>query len=337
MVCHIKAYLLSVFIWGGLTFSNLYCLAQKYDSPTTDTIKTKIRLVKKNPFITRPPLFILKKASIPLQILNVKINYWSTQTTVGINVNQAAFSNNWSGGGVNSLALGGQYLYKAEYKKQNKNYITQIDLIYGRLKNKGQLERKSNDRIFIDNKAALQISKSWYFFGSLSFESQFDLGYSYSKDVVGNEIRTAISNFMAPGYVTESVGFEYKPINYFSLRLGTGTARQTFMLDTNLYKNNPKNFGVPLGKNFRNELAFQVVANFEKDIAKNINLKSRYLIFAAYDKVNNIDQRFDVTLTAKVNKYINVMINGIWLYDDDFSNTLQTSQGMSLGVVYNIP
>lgn len=337
MICHLKIPFFKLFIFFGLNFFAFYCLAQDFVLPTTDTLKTKIRLFKKNPFITKPPLFFLKKSAIPQRILKVKINYWRNQTTVAINVNQAAFSDNWSGGGVNSLALGGQFLYKAEYKKENINYLTQIDLIYGKVKNKGQIERKSNDRIFVDNKAALQISKNWYFFGSLSFESQFDLGYVYSKDGAGNEIRTPISNFMAPGYVTESVGFEYKPVSYFNLRLGTGTARQTFVLDTTLYKNNPKNFGVPIGKKFRNELAFQVVANFDKDIATNINLKSRYLIFAAYEKFKNIDQRLDVTLTAKVNKYINVMLNGVALYDDDFSNTLQTSQALSLGVVYNLP
>ena len=317
--------------------SSFLCFGQDFVLPTIDTIKTKFTVVKKNPFSTKPPLFFLKKKAIPQSILKVKINYWRTQSTISINVNQAAFSDNWSGGGVNSLALGGQFLYKAEYTKENINYLTQIDLIYGKVKNKGQLERKSNDRIFLDNKAALQISKNWYFFGSLSFESQFDLGYIYSKDVGGNENRTPISNFMAPGYVTESVGFEYKPVSYFNLRLGTGTARQTFVLDTTLHKNNPKNFGVPIGKRFRNELAFQVVANFDKNIATNVNIKSRYLLFAAYEKFKNIDQRLDVTLTAKVNKYINVMLNGVALYDDDFSNTLQTSQALSLAVVYNLP
>lgn len=337
MITNFKTHFLRLISFLVLLNSSFFCLAQDFDIPQTDTLKTKFLLPKKNPLITKQTLFILKKSPIPQRLLNIKINYWRTQSTISINVNQASFSNNWSGGGVNSLALGGQFLYKAEYNKEKVNYVTQVDLIYGKLKNRGQLERKSNDRIFVDNKAALQISKNWYFFGSLSFESQFDLGYTYGKDAAGNENRTSISNFMAPGYVTQSVGFEYKPLTYFSLRLGTGTARQTFVLDTTLYKNNPKNFGVPIGKIFRNELAFQVVANFDKNIASNLNLKSRYLIFAAYERPKHIDQRLDVTLTAKVNKFINVLINGVALYDDDFSNTLQTSQALSLGVVYNLP
>jgi hypothetical protein len=311
-------------------------VAQEVDLPQLDTVKTRINLPKKNPFVTKPSIFYLHKNFIPQRLLNINVNYWRVHSTFGININQAAFSDNWSGGGVNSLALGGQFNYNAEYNKDKINYVTQIDLVYGKLKNKDQLERKTNDRIFVDNKAAMQISKYWYFFGSLSFESQFDIGYTYAKDDNGNETRSVISNFMAPGYVTESIGLEYKPVNYFSLRLGTGTARQTFMLDTTLYKNNPKNFGVPIGKTFKNELAFQAVANIDKDIAKNLNLKSRYLLFASYEKIDHIVQRLDLTLTAKVNRFINVTVNGVALYDDDFSNYLQTSQALSLGILYNL-
>ena len=102
-------------------------------------------------------------------------------------------------------------------------------LQYGKIKNKNQLQKKNNDRIFWDNKAALQLSKNWYFFGSVTFESQFDNGFSYAGGTDG-EVPTLISRFMSPGYLTESVGFEYKPSKYFSTRIGTGTARQTFVL-----------------------------------------------------------------------------------------------------------
>lgn len=292
---------------------------------------------KKNLFPSRSPIFFIYKRYIPLSLLNLKVNYWKTKSSFGINLNQAAFSENWSSGGVNSIALGGLLNYKSEYNKERRNFTSEVILQYGKLKNSGQLERKTNDRLFFDNKAALPISKKWSFFGSISFESQFDIGYSYSKDGQGNEVRKKISNFLAPGYLTESVGFEYKTAKSFSLRLGTGTARQTFMVDTTLYRNNPKNFGVPIGKKFRNELAFQAVANFDKDIMDNLNLKSRYMLFASYEKINNIDQRLDMTLTAKVNKLINVTINGTALYDDDFSGEIQSSQSLALGVVFKMP
>jgi hypothetical protein len=312
------------------------CSVLKAQKNRVDIIDVVTIKPKKNPFPTRPTIFFIYTRNIPVSNLNSKVNYWKTNLNFGINLNQAAFSDNWSSGGVNSLALGSVLNYKAEYNKEDINFTSEVLLQYGKLKNEGQLEKKTNDRMFFDNKAAMKLSKNWNFFGSISFESQFDFGYTYSKNAQGNEIRKLISKFLAPGYLTESLGFEYKPVKYFSVRIGTGTARQTFLLDTTLYKNNPKNFGVPIGKTFRNELAFQVVANFDKDIMPNLNLKSRYLLFAAYEKLTRIDQRLDVTITAKVNKLINVTVGATGLYDDDFSNKIQYSQNLALGIVFKM-
>jgi hypothetical protein len=286
--------------------------------------------------VRRPVLFpetvVLNDASS----LDLKVNYWRNLTSFGLNINQAAFSENWGAGGVNSLSLGGQFSYKTDYNKEDKNFASELILQYGTLNNKGQLARKTIDRIFLDNKVALKMSKSWYFFGSINFESQFDLGFTFSKDALGNEKRTLLSKFMAPGYLTQSFGFEYKPVKHFFLRIGTGTARQTFVLDKDLYLTNPKNFGVEPGKTIRNELAFQLVSSYDKDIAKNINLKSRYSIFANYETLSRIDNRLDLTLTASVNRLINVSLAGIILYDDDMASKIQASQAMAFGLVYKL-
>jgi hypothetical protein len=318
------------------TSCSLLALGQQSQNDTLSTDHLKL-YPKKNILPVRRPALQLLPVQIPDSDLKLKINYWKNWTAFGINMNQAAFSENWRGGGVNSIAFGAQTNFKADYTREDKNFVNEIILQYGKLKNKGQLQRKTNDRIFLDNKVSLKLSKYWSFFGSLNFESQFDRGYSFKKDKSGEEIQTLISRFMAPGYLTESVGFEFKTSKAFWLRIGTGTARQTFVLDKELYLNNPKNFGVTPGQTFRNELAFQLVTNFEKDIATNINLKSRYTMFANYEKLKNIDQRLDLTLIAKVNKVVNVTVAGIGVYDDDASTRIQASQTFSLGIMYKIP
>ncbi len=45
------------------------------------------------------------------------LTHWKKTFEGGINVNQAAFSSNWKGGGVNSFGFNGRMNYKAEYKK----------------------------------------------------------------------------------------------------------------------------------------------------------------------------------------------------------------------------
>ena len=311
--------------------------AQETDSlPDTLPINELRQYPKKNSLPVRKPILLLKPVTLVKDSLSLKVNYWRNWVSFGINLNQASFSNNWSGGGVNSLALGTTLGFKTDYIKGDKNFVSELIMQYGKQKNKGQLERKTVDRIFYDNKVGLKLSESWNFFASLNFESQFEKGYSFSKDVDGREVRSLLSRFMAPGYLTESVGLEYKPVKFFFLRIGTGTARQTFVLDTSLYRTNPKNFGVEPGLRFRNELAFQLVGSFDKDIAKNLNLNTRYAMFANYNQLGNIDHRLDLMLTAKVNKMINVSISGVTLYDDDTANQIQASQTMAFALIYKL-
>lgn len=293
-----------------------------------------------------------KAAKMAPMVVDAKVNYWKTRTLIGLNVNQAAFSDNWKNGGVNSLALAGKLNYKAEYSKESYSFVTETILDYGKVKNKDQLQKKTVDRIFLDNKAAIQLSKNWYFFGSVNFTSQFDNGYTYSRiDGIERASINPISRFMAPGYLTESIGFEYKPVKYFSSRIGTGTARQTFVLDTSVYvvkdlkdpTNLSKNkradtkFGVEFGKEFKNELAFQIVNNFDKEIFKNLNLKMRYEMFIPYDNFGHIDHRLDVEVRARINRFMNVSVVGVGLYDRDQDLKIQGSQTMALGVTFIIP
>lgn len=334
-------------VFSGIT--NLY--AQEIDTIPINTKGLDIKL-KRSPLPSRTGTIPFKPVELNPIVVDARVNYWKTKTSVGINVNQATFSNNWKGGGVNSLAVGGIVNYKAEYSKENYSYVSEVILEYGKVKNKDQLQKKTRDRIFWDNKAALQLSKNWYFFGSINFESQFDSGFSYSKNNDGNEFPNLISKFMAPGYLTESFGFEYKPNKFFSTRIGTGSARQTFVLDTGVYitkdPNDPNNrtkdkkaatkYGVDFGKKFKNELAFQIVSNFEKEVFTNTVLKARYQMFIPYDRaLNEIDHRLDASITSKLNRLMNVSLTCVGLFDKDNDKNVQWSQALSLGVSFYFP
>jgi hypothetical protein len=313
-----------------------HLLAQEIDTIPISTKDLDIKL-KRSPLPSRTGTISFNPVKLTPVTVNAKVNYWKTKTQVGIHINQAAFSDNWKGGGVNSFALGGLINYKAEYSKESYSYVSEVILQYGKVKNKSQLQKKTTDRIYWDNKAAVQLSKNWYFFGSINFESQFDRGFAYSKDASGNEIEKLLSKFMWPGYLTESVGFEYKPNKFFSTRIGTGTARQTFVLDTSLYRTNPNNFGVVKGKNFRNELAFQIVTAYEKEVFTNVTLKTRYNMFIPYDNFGHIDHRLDINMVAKINRYMNVSVTGVGLYDRDTDKKVQGSQTLALGLTFVFP
>jgi len=328
----------------GLILFLLFTLsasAQKTDSLKVDTnLLNRYRIdPRKNALPIRSRPIQISEQQIPIELLDYKVSYWHKNVVFGLNFSQSAFSNNWSAGGVNAVALGTNFDFKAEYSKSPFDYTTELNLIYGVSKNKGQSSRKTNDRIFFDNKVATQLSKHWFFFGSLTFESQFAPGYTYV-DATGAAVDNGllISNFMSPGYLTESLGFEYKPVKYFDLRLGTGTAKQTFVEDTTIHRNQPDNYGVPIGKTFMNQLAFQLVASIDKDLMQNLHINARYALFIPYQQgLSYTTHRLDATLTAKVNRLINVTINGTFLYDKNTSPKPQGTEGLALGINYKFP
>lgn len=302
----------------------------------------------------RSPVSNINQVIVPIPRLDLEVDYWKHWTKFGLNLNQASFSENWVGGGVNSMAILGTAWHKSEYNKNNLQFTTEVDLRYGKIQNEGQLAKKNNDRIFWDNKLAYKLSRSWALYLAVTFESQFDVGYNY-KPVNGVEQKNEfLSNFMAPGYFTESFGLEYKPDNTFSLRLGTGTARQTLVLDDRAKpltveeypirypENDPiskdqERYGLKPGQSFRNDLAFQLTANLDRNLSKNLNLKARYNMFADYKELSDPDHRVDAVLTAKVTSLVNVSLTGIMVYNSDEAPRVQYSQALALGLTYSLP
>ncbi len=288
----------------------------------------------------KSPVSNINQVIVPIPKLSLEVDYWKHWTKFGINMNQASFSENWAAGGVNSMAIGVLGWHKSEYNKNNLQFTTELDLRYGKIKNEDQLAKKNNDRIFWDNKLAYKLSRSWALYFSVTVESQFDVGYKYGRNEANEEIITdTISAFMAPGYFTESFGLEYKPDNTFSLRLGTGTARQTILMDSRIAPgiDDPSVYGVDPGKNFRNDLAFQLTANLDRNLSKNLNLKARYNMFADYKELNDPDHRLDAVLTAKVTSLVNVSLTGILVYNSNESSRVQYSQALALGLTYSLP
>ncbi|MCF2496043.1 DUF3078 domain-containing protein [Dyadobacter chenhuakuii] len=290
--------------------------------------------------ITLPGLAQTVDLSNPLNAGKLKVpgdTAWK-KIEFGANLNQGSFSSNWTGGGVNSIALGLFFNALNEKIKGKNAWRNDFQSQYGIVRNKGQQSRKNVDRIFFDTKYNRSIGSKWSLFANVNFLSQFGDGYNYSAAPDSTDAKKKVSGIFSPAYVTEAIGIEFRPASYFFIDFAPGALRQTIVLDKNLYVNTPdqNNYGVPIGKSFRTEAALiQIVANFDKDIAKDVNLKFRYLMFSSFKRPGNIDNRLDAMLTAKINKYVNVNLGAIMLYDDDQSNKVQFAQALSIGFLYS--
>jgi Protein of unknown function (DUF3078) len=260
---------------------------------------------------------------------------WKIAFKSGVNLNQAAFSSNWKAGGVNSFGFNAFLNYKANYKKDKRSWDNELDFLFGMVNNKGQGYRKTLDRIFMDTKYGHALSSKWDLFISANLQSQFAKGYKYDTDTT----KTLVSRAFAPTFITAALGIEYHPVEYFKVRFSPFAPRVTIVghAQSLVTADNPRPYGVnPTGSTRFEWLAFQMLAEFNKDIATNINLRWRYVMFANYQTLawKTIDHRVDLNITAKINKFINVSLGGIMLYDYDQDTKTQFSQAFSFGVLY---
>lgn len=280
--------------------------------------------------------------------------YWNRNVQAGINVNQSAFNYEWqkAQGGLNNAAISGFIFGKSEYVKYKFSLLNDLQLQYGLAYNQGNLKpaewRKNLDRVFFDNKAGYALSNTWGIFASLIFQTQFDKGYKFDVDpnstVANPRVKqTVISDFLAPGYLDEAAGLEWKPTSYFNARFGPVAFRQTLQTSDQVFQSQKKfdgkdtvAYGVKKGDIIRNQFGLNLIAKFDKNLTENINLKLIYQYFSAYENLAVSTNRLDAIATAKVFKFINVNLQATVLYNQDQINKIQVSQSLGLGVVYAI-
>jgi hypothetical protein len=237
---------------------------------------------------------------------------WLIRGSGSIAFTQAAFSN-WASGGQNSLGLTSYLNFKANYRKGKHVWANTVDLGYGfNLQGKGSTAvfNKTNDKIELTTAYGFELHKKWYLTLLANFRSQFASGYNYPDD------STVISKFLAPGYLVAGVGISYTPANWFYLYISPASGRFTFVNDSALSAAGA--FGVEKGKKLRKEFGAYLRTDFNKDLAKNINLSTTLELFTDYfHNFGSIDVNWSFLLSMKVNKWLAASIQTQLIYDED--------------------
>jgi hypothetical protein len=264
---------------------------------------------------------------------------WKKSFKAGLNLNQSTFTSNWKSGGTSTLGYTAFLNYRANYKGAHNSWDNEFDFQYGSINTQGVGYRKTLDRIFIDTKYGHALNSKWDLALSANLLSQFAPGYKYLKSKSNDDSLVMLSAFFAPAFITTGIGFEYHPVKYFKLRLSPLAPRLTIVNDVKRFINadNPTPYGVSPDRSSRFQwLAFQLLAEFDKDIAKNVNLKWRYILFADYQNlaIDKLYHRLDLNLTAKVGRFVNVNLGTILLYDYNQDASVQFSQALSIGMMY---
>ena len=150
---------------------------------------------------------------------------WKWSGIIGLNANGTGMVN-WAAGGNNNVAGDVFGKLNCNFDKNSLSWEAKLDVDYGMtyIDQKYDKLQKTSDHLNFDTKFGWAFQPKWYLTLNAGFHTQFDLGRQYSGDDTPNEI---ISNILAPSYTDISVGFDYKPVEFFSLYMSPLSGRIT--------------------------------------------------------------------------------------------------------------
>lgn len=261
---------------------------------------------------------------------------WKFAGVAGINLSQTSLTN-WAAGGENSMSWQAYLNYAANYKSDRWSWDNALVADFGKTYTTTAKWQKSIDKLNLTSKIGYfmtdQLTAS--FMGD--FLTQFDKGYKTAGD---RETDSYISHLMAPGYLTLATGIDYKPNTDLSVMFAPVTGKLTFVTDEKLSKVGA--YGVPPGDHFLGELGASLVANYNKQLTKQLNLISKLTLFSAYNhNFGRVDLLWDILLSARISKYLSATLTLNFVYDDDVHTAtggpkLQVRQILGVGISYTL-
>jgi hypothetical protein len=263
---------------------------------------------------------------------------WKTNGNVSFLFNQSNF-NNWLAGGENNVSGNLGINYNFNYKKKDITWDNKVLSSYGLLQSKNAaFEKKTDDRFEFNSVLGKKAFGEWYYSFFLNFRTQFTLGFIYSKDINGQEIRTENTNLLSPGYLTFGPGLFWKKSDNLKVNLAPLTSKLTFVNKN--FTSMPdyvkgSYFGVDTNKGTLYQLGFYASGYYKFDIMKNVSAENALNLFTNYlEEPQNFDLDYSLSIVMKVNKYLSTNIAFQTIYDDNAFAGFQTRQIFGLGLNY---
>ncbi len=256
---------------------------------------------------------------------------WTRVGIFALTVNQGSLSNWAAGGEQNTLGINALFNYAVNFRKGKNTWDNYFDLALG-LQDATSFGRfrKTDDHIDITTRYGFQLRKNWYAGFLVNFNSQALRGYDYNTTP-----NTKISNFLCPGKLLFSPGFDFKPNKDFSLFISPATIRWVFKSDKDFFT--MAKFGVDSGKKVNTELGAYLTANYNKAINSWATYAGRLDLFSNYKhNPQDIDLLFNNLLTMKFNKWLATNLSVDMLYDDDVIKKTQIKEIFGLGITLKL-
>lgn len=255
---------------------------------------------------------------------------WNPEMVGQVNLAQNAF-HNWTQGGENSLAWQLNLSGKYDNDQADYNWANSGKVAYGQIQVGDEDLRKSMDEIRLDSVFSYKLKIHVNPYVAVKGESQLTAGYEYTDTDTDTE-KVEISNFLDPGYFTESIGLGYAHDKLLKTRLGFAAKQTVADKFAASYSDDPDTAGEI--ETLKNEFGLESVTDLNLKLTDLIVFASKLEIFSNLKATDQIDVRWDNTFTAGVAKYLTAALNVQLWYDKDIHVQRQIKQALTLGLTY---
>ncbi len=272
-------------------------------------------------------IFLFMNISFFAQEKDTTLYQWIPSFVTGANISQISFRD-WSKGGENAITWTFTGDFLLDYKTETWKFRNQLKGAYGRTK-LGSATYKTNDNeIYLENVASYNVGWAVNPFFSNAVRTQISKGFNYE-----TEPFTQIADFFDPGYITQTVGFTYDRDGAFISRLGIAF-QEVITNNFNHYSDDPDTPDEV--EKFKFETGFESVTDTKLTVAENVVWQSKLRLFSRFETLDVWDVRWDNTVTASVNSWLNVNFTYLLVYEKAQSLKTQMKEALQIGIVYKI-
>lgn len=265
----------------------------------------------------------LKDALKPqeVKINDTAVHNWKYGGFLGVNFGQVALVN-WAGGGQNSISVQANANGFLTYENKHFLWDNQLNFSLGGIA-QGRIRqphpankypfRKNVDILQITSRVGYILNKKKTVMATFLTDLKTSLlnGYDFSAYDAGTGPRQLTSTPFSPSNLLLSIGINYKPVPFFSLYVSPATAKFTMMNKSTLQdqgvadsnKVDRTRYGLDNGTSYHASIGAYLRMDFQKDIWKNINLKTSLELFQNYTDKHVLDGIVQSELAALYTAY----------------------------------
>jgi hypothetical protein len=253
--------------------------------------------------------------------------YWKKELVANFNVASSYF-HGWSQGGEDNLAWTIKLLGSAEREGIDWNWANKASAEFGQIKLGDQGIRKTSDELKGESVLSRKLSKFLNPFVSGAFQTQVARGYKYPSDTLP---RQAVSAFLDPLNLTQSVGVGSKPTAWLQTRLGAAL-REVRTDEFPSYSDDAKTASV---ENWKVDPGAESVTELKHTFGQKLLLQSTLSLFSNFKGWDEATLDWTSTASFQFTRFINLNASGELRRDIQQVDAWQWKHVVSLGLTYS--